>query len=605
MKINKFIYYSLFYLVCLVWNPVFVVSQTAMQQRQVDSLWQLIEAMPNDSNMVKQRIEMIRLSINFDMEETKRLGYETLQIAQSIGYQLGMARAHTHLGQVLSYQNKFDQSLDHFLSAERIFQQVGTEYQKAFIGYQKAVAYGMMGQNERALKLYFDYLEKMRRIGRKGQEINALTNIATTYNMLFKPDSALIFFQLALPLSDSLKNDIGTLSIITNMGLVYRNQNKLDESISLCEKYLPLAKSTGAIREEAFLLSTIGDSYIRKAKQEPANTRMARFYAEKGIQYSMDARKTCLEQRLLDEQISVTYSISEGYTLLGKYEQAYLYLKESHSVRDTVDASKNSDLIASIEQKHKEESDRYEAEVAALKNQQQQTVLWVLGIGLAGLAFWLGLLYRLRQRSERLLLKILPHSIARRLKTGENPLADHFSEVSVIFVDLVNFTELSSWVDPNTLVHWLNELFVQYDQICQKHGLEKIKTIGDCYMAVAGIPIPMTRHAEKTVAFARDILTLMHTVKTPTGQPIQVRIGCDSGAAVAGVIGEYKFTYDLWGDTVNTAARMEANGVAGSIHCTAQFMQALGPDFAQKALSRGQIEIKGKGLMQTWLMTEA
>jgi adenylate cyclase len=583
--------------------PMLMTAQTPAQQREVDSLWQVIKALPaNDTSVVTKRLFVVDILTDYDTETAKRLGYETLQMANDMGHKRGMARANMYIGRVLSNQDQASASLEHFLAAERLYQQVGTPDEQVYIRYQTAIAYDVMGESMRAIDMYQEYIKIMRREGRIKQEVSALSNLGAAYDAVNKPDLALASYKEALRLGDSLHLVNRILQNSINLARLYRDQKKYEEASALCEKYLPLVRSEGDVITEALFLCTLGEVLTWSVHKASVQTPDNEAKHAKGLQSLLQAYKISSEQGMLREKRDIAFAISEAYNYTNQHKQAHQYLREYNTLRDSINANKDSEVIASIEQKHQAENQRYEAEVAALKERQQRTILWVLGIGLAGLAFWLALLFRLRQRSERLLRKVLPDSIANRLKTGENPLADHFSEVSVIFVDLVNFTQMATQMDPDELVHWLNDLFVQYDQICRRHGLEKIKTIGDCYMAVAGIPIPLERHAEKTVAFARDILALMQTVESPIGTPMQVRIGCDSGAAVAGVIGEYKFAYDLWGDTVNTAARMEANGVAGQIHCTESFVKALGPEYTQKAVIRGQIEIKGKGLMQTWLV---
>jgi class 3 adenylate cyclase len=151
------------------------------------------------------------------------------------------------------------------------------------------------------------------------------------------------------------------------------------------------------------------------------------------------------------------------------------------------------------------------------------------------------------------------------------------------------------------IITLLDDVFTKFDTMAEKHGLEKIKTIGDCYMAVAGLPDKRVDHAHVAAAMALDIQRSMKGYTTPDGQPVQFRIGLDAGPVVAGVIGKKKFIYDLWGDAVNTASRMESSGLAGEIHCTDSFKNSLPPDYV--FTSRGMMDIKSKGQMQTWLLT--
>jgi class 3 adenylate cyclase len=207
-------------------------------------------------------------------------------------------------------------------------------------------------------------------------------------------------------------------------------------------------------------------------------------------------------------------------------------------------------------------------------------------------------------QSEGLLLNILPAPIAVRLKSGERAIADRFDSVTVLFADIVGFTKLSAQTTPEELVRGLNAIFGRFDTLAKHYGLEKIKTIGDAYMVAGGLPERSDKHdhAERVARFALDILAAMgeETLRTSKGETVQLRIGIHTGEAVAGVIGTSKFAYDLWGDTVNTASRMESHGEPGRIHVTLEVHDALNGAFAFE--QRGEIEVKGKGVMRTWFL---
>jgi class 3 adenylate cyclase len=205
-----------------------------------------------------------------------------------------------------------------------------------------------------------------------------------------------------------------------------------------------------------------------------------------------------------------------------------------------------------------------------------------------------------QDRSERLLLNVLPAPIAARLKQGEAVIADRFQEVTVLFVDLVDFTRSSDHSTPERVVQVLDDLFTAFDRLAERHGLEKIKTIGDAYMAVGGLPAPRPDHAQAVAEMALAVREETARHRDPSGQPLALRIGIDTGPVVAGVIGTTKFSYDLWGDTVNTASRMESQGVVGCIQVTERTYQRLGDGYRFER--RGPIQIKGKGELVTWFL---
>ena len=205
-----------------------------------------------------------------------------------------------------------------------------------------------------------------------------------------------------------------------------------------------------------------------------------------------------------------------------------------------------------------------------------------------------------KAESERLLLNILPETIAQRLKTDPGVIADRFESVSVLFSDIVGFTPLSEELAANEVVEWLNAVYSEVDGLVQEHGVEKIRTIGDGYMAAAGVPHVREDHAVALTRLAIDMKTHFASVPPVHGHNVEFRIGISSGPVVGGVIGTHKFQYDIWGDTVNTAARMESHGVPGRIHISAATRELIKDDFVTEA--RGAIDVKGKGLMETWFV---
>ncbi len=210
--------------------------------------------------------------------------------------------------------------------------------------------------------------------------------------------------------------------------------------------------------------------------------------------------------------------------------------------------------------------------------------------------------------SERLLLNVLPQSIVERLKDRPkirddrltDLMVDSFTEATVLFADIVGFTHFAQSVSAETLVNILNDIFTRFDNIADQHGIEKIKTIGDAYMAVAGLPMPVADHARRVCSMALDMLKAMRLFNQENQLDLHIRIGIDTGAVVAGVIGTRKFLYDLWGDVVNTASRMESHGLPGRIQITDATRNQLNKQF--KLENRGVIEVKGKGEMHTWFL---
>jgi adenylate cyclase len=208
----------------------------------------------------------------------------------------------------------------------------------------------------------------------------------------------------------------------------------------------------------------------------------------------------------------------------------------------------------------------------------------------------------LQDKSDRLLLNILPEEIASILKDGTRTIADYHAEASILFADVANFTPMSAGMTPGELVELLNEVFSDFDALVEKYDVEKIKTIGDCYMVAAGVPHARPDHAHILAQMALSMRDLVNQ-RCFGGRQLSFRIGINSGPVVAGVIGRKKFIYDLWGDTVNTASRMESQGLAGQVQVTEATYQLLQHDFSLE--ERGAVYVKGKGEMKVYLLKEA
>lgn len=205
-----------------------------------------------------------------------------------------------------------------------------------------------------------------------------------------------------------------------------------------------------------------------------------------------------------------------------------------------------------------------------------------------------------QEKTENLLLNILPRSVSQRLKAGEKRIADAHAEVSVLFADLVGFTQLSKGLSAPLLVDILDQIFSRFDAIVGEIGVEKIKTIGDCYMLVGGVPEPRADHAQAVVEAGFAMLHALEEINRQHSTQLQIRVGVNSGPVVAGVIGMHKFTYDLWGNTVNIASRMESTGTPGRIHVSPSTALLLGQRFVLEA--RGSVSVKGIGELETFFV---
>jgi class 3 adenylate cyclase len=259
--------------------------------------------------------------------------------------------------------------------------------------------------------------------------------------------------------------------------------------------------------------------------------------------------------------------------------------------------------IANIEAIRQNEIKDKEIEIKDLEISQSQNEQYAVIGGAIGVAFIAIIVFRQRQRSEKLLLNILPMKIAKRLKKKERLIADDIECASIVFIDLVGFTAYSKDRKASDVLQMLNDVFDKFDGLIIKYGLEKIKTIGDGYMAAAGVPEPCDDHSVRATNFSLDVHIVLKEINEQMKTDIQARVGIESGPIVAGVIGDMKFAYDLWGDSVNTASRMESTGTPGLVHISSNVKREL--DTQQHNFKFEELEpmqVKGKGEMITFMV---
>jgi guanylate cyclase len=244
-----------------------------------------------------------------------------------------------------------------------------------------------------------------------------------------------------------------------------------------------------------------------------------------------------------------------------------------------------------------------------VNNLSTGSVIFFFVINLAGVGslvvlmvyYFVGQKNIFQAKSEALLLNILPKEIAAILKNEQRTIADQYEEASVLFADMVNFTPMSAEMSPVEMVNLLNEIFSHFDSLVEKYGLEKIRTVGDSYMVAAGVPRPRSDHAGAILRLALEMRDYVRQQTLTASRPIAFRMGINSGPVLAGVIGRKKFIYDLWGDVVNMASRMESQGEGGAIQITESTYELVKDDFVCEP--RGTVNVKGKGEMQVWFVT--
>ena len=412
-----------------------------------------------------------------------------------------------------------------------------------------------------------EYYKKSLQISENCQKIEGISanlgNIGAVYNSLMDYPKALEYFAQALQIDEEIGNKERFSLNLGNMGVAYTLLLDYPKALEYTQKALQINEEIGNKEGIARNLSNIGNVYIQI---NDFNNSIE--YIKKSISLSLEIGNKQLQITSLKD-----YSIV--YEKMGDIEKAFSYYKQYIELKDEIQSEESKNKAQQFDQQRKLEEDQKARQLKLARFQEQ----------------------------ERIFHNILPIPIANRLIEGEQTIADSYDKVSVFFSDFVGFTSLSSSIAPAELVQGLNKVFSAFDRVGTKYGLEKIKTIGDAYMAVCGLPEQFEDHQYRTAQFAVEILTVVNNLDLGENfLGLQIRIGLHCGSVVAGIIGEKKFAYDVWGDAVNIASRMESHSEAGRIHISEEFAKAIEsyPEFS--IVPRGEINIKGKGTMNTyWL----
>ncbi|MBK9249090.1 MAG: tetratricopeptide repeat protein [Ignavibacteria bacterium] len=496
---------------------------------------------------------------------------KSLALLEELGSKEGLATVLGNIGNVhrnlsdypnaLDYLGKalaLDEELDNKLGIARHLGNIGGVYRN-LMNYQLALDY------------YGKALVHEKEFGNKPGLAILLGNIGGVYGNLSDYTLALDYFSKALVLYKELGNKAGVATNLGNIGLVHWNLSNYPLALDYFGKAFDLSVLLGNREGMARHLGNIGLTYSTMEfdgydadKSEEFLLKAVEINSEIGAKHTM-----CVFHKNLSDLYATTDRWKESREHFEKYHTLYLEVQSE-------EATKQAQLM---EHRRKIEESERDRQIKLARFQEQ----------------------------EKILHNILPAQIAERMVAGEKMIADSHDHVSVFFSDIVGFTKLSQQVTAEELVGMLNGIFSQFDQIARKHGLEKIKTIGDSYMAVAGAPIPQDNHAERAVLFSLEVSEFMENYRTDSGDKVELRIGIHTGSVVAGVIGENKFSYDMWGDAVNTASRMESHGEPSKIHVSEEFMRALSLSSILtlqpfQFVERGEIEIKGKGMMKTYYL---
>ncbi|MCG9912002.1 MAG: tetratricopeptide repeat protein [Flavobacteriales bacterium] len=574
--------------------------------------------------------EMLKLAIENKEETFQSKAYNTLGVAywnlgefvlaienytrcmeldRKLGDLTGVSISMNNIALILTDQGLYTRAMEYYNQSLKIKESINDLPGKAKTLNNMGILMNDQGDFENAMNYHLRSLQIKKELRDTAGMAASLNNIGMVYAKKGDEINAMKYYNESLKIKKRLNDAKGSALTLTNMGHIYLEKNKFTEAENLYSESLGLSRKIGDRSASTDALIGLGLVYDQLG------------LTLKSIQTNQEAIVLAKEIGMVDLIQKAARGLYKAYEKNGDYKNA-LEMHELHlTMRDSLIGEESRKAVFKqqfkfeYEKKMLEDSLAFEKEKAVkdliiaekdARVQNQRIALFSSGVTLFLLIILAITVYQGKKRSDALLLNILPEHTAMELKTKGSSDAKVFENVTIIFTDFVDFTKLSEQLSPGQLVEELNDCFSEFDRIIKKHGLEKIKTIGDAYMAVCGLPIPNSDHAEKTIMAAIAILDYMDNRNAKhTTSKINIRIGVHSGSVVAGIVGLNKFQYDVWGDTVNIAARMESHGTIGKINTSEATFNMLKNNPAFKFTEKGITDVKGKGEMRMYWAEKA
>lgn len=568
---------------------------------------------------------------NYQGNYSKALEFylKDLKMEEEMGDKEGMAIVTGNIGSLYERQSNYPKALEYQFKSLRIDEELGDKKGMAYVTGNIGNIYNAQKDYAKALEYFFEGLKMYEDMGDKRGVAISFTNIGAVYAGKDDYAKSLEYALKSLKMSEELDDKKGIAIATMNIGDNYRSLHDYSRALEYDFKALKMSEELADNQELAFATAAIGKDYLHivsdpsiSPKRKPTEPSEMPYVPDglipsgknailhKAVEYLNKAITMHQELGILNELQKDYESLSIADSLLGDFRGAFAALMQHHFYQDSVFSKKNSVKITRLEMQKKAEADSLkhaqERLVAELKYRQQRNYTYLGAAGILALLGFSVFIVRERTKSDKerkksdsLLLNILPQEVAHELKTTGTSEPKDFDNVTILFTDFVSFTQASEKMSPKALIDELHTCFKAFDEITVKYNIEKIKTIGDAYLAIAGLPTANPKHAENVVSAAIEINKFMSTRYDRLGErTFQVRIGIHTGSVVAGIVGVKKFAYDIWGDTVNTAARMEQSSEPGKINISESTYDLVKDKFHCEY--RGEIEAKNKGKLKMY-----
>lgn len=569
----------------------FVFSVISQDQRIADSLANIYKA---DTSQGVERLELLRnLSFNEINDKQKALQFadELINQSRQSGNNKYLFHGYYQKGNHTARLGNLKDALEAYFESARIAKEENLLEAEGSSYGAIADIYSISDNHKNAMLYYHKAIAVLSKSEAKISLASFIMNAGDALLTHKDYDSALVYFKESGKLFEQVNYLTGKAYNLGNIGMVYANQGQN----SLAEKNINEAVRILEASEDYYPISvyliSMSDIYLEKGDQETALD-----YAQRSLLLS--------EKHRLKEQISdANLKLSELYEKAGNNSASLKHYKDFVVYRDSLNNIKAVQSMADIRTNFEVSQKQVEVDLLNQQKRNQLIILGFTGVLLLTLFWYYRTISREKKRSDALLLNILPSEIAKELKIRGKVEAVKCNSVTVLFTDFVQFSKLAEHVDPEHLVKSIDHYFKRFDEITSKHGLEKIKTIGDSYMCASGLPTPNEAHAINAIKAAKEITEMVKNHKTTESGMInfEVRVGLHSGPVVAGIVGIKKWQYDIWGDTVNIASRMEASSQPGRINMSETTYEEIKDEFPCEY--RGEIEVKNRGILKMYFLS--
>jgi len=563
----------------------------------------------------KEPLGLLQKGLDLIQHQIKKRKYDDINVLKS-----EKAKLYNTFSNLYSAQFQYSIALEYLYKSLRVLEELDDRAGMIPVYGNLGLIYGHMADEEKSYEFTFKAYELCVELDKKHTVAHTLLSLGVIHSKKGELAEAMDYYQKSLEISKQIGNKRIMANSLSNIGNMYSAQNDLSKAREYYYKALKILEEISYKQNEAHVLASLGRNYF-----DVNQYHLAEFYLNRAIKLSEETSyfiAGAIANGILSDLLANT----------GRYREALEAYKKSVELRDSIAREENQRALIRTEIQYdfekralldslSREEERRTIELAHQEEIRKRNLSRNLAIGSGLFVFMLagGLWNRLqytnktkkiieaeRDRSENLLLNILPAEIAQELKTKGAADAKDYDEVTILFTDFKEFTQASEQMDATELVSEINECFKAFDGICEKYRIEKIKTIGDAYMAAGGLPVPDEQAVVNTVNAGLEMAAFMverKKIREAAGKiPFEMRTGIHTGPVVAGIVGVKKFQYDIWGDTVNTAARMESSGEVDCVNISHSTYKLINdrPEFQFE--SRGKIEVKGKGELEMYFV---